>query len=266
VRIVRSRVPMPGSDLRAWAEGPSLELPRDGRQTAEATLRPGRRGRHRLGAASLEIADPLGLCRRTVTSAVDEVIVLPRVEPVQPIELGGNAAGWPGAGAGEAVAGATETDSLQPHRPGTPASRIHWPTVARTATLMERRLVADAEQVPLVVVDPRAPASRDALDRALRAAASLCVHLGRCGGCSLLLPGDRRPAAIDAELCGFMQAHVQLALLSPEAGGPPVGGLSGAASVVWVSAMTAPAGAQRGPGGLAAVPRELQRRSLGPGA
>src|SRR5204863_6364917 len=81
--------------------------------------------------------------------------------------------------------GASEVDSLRPHRSGMPASRIHWPTVARSGVLMERRLVTDADERPLIVVDPRAAVSSEALDTAVRAAASLCAPLARQGGCAV---------------------------------------------------------------------------------
>ena len=87
-----------------------------------------------------------------------------------------------------------------------------------------------------MVVDPRQPSSADALDQAMRAAASLCVHLARSGGCALLLPGDRQPARIDPTLSGFPEAHARLALLEPRAGAPPVGCLSGSGAVLWVTA------------------------------
>lgn len=241
VRTIRSRVPIPGAELRPWAGGPPLPVPcRDGHR-ATTTIRLPRRGRHRLDPASLEIGDPLGLCRRTVASAADEVLVLPRLEPVELTELRGGAGAPGGAGAGEPAGGGTDVDSLQPYRPGTPASRIHWPTVARSGTLIERRLVAEADRLPLIVVDPREPASPATLDQAVRAAASLCVHLGRHGGCALLLPGDRRPARIDSELHGFPEVHARLALLGPDAGGPPPGGLIDGGAVLWVSAATVPA-------------------------
>ena len=51
--------------------------------------------------------------------------------------------------------GATEVDGLRPYRQGTPASRIHWPALARGAGLLERRLRADTDSRPLVVVDAR---------------------------------------------------------------------------------------------------------------
>ena len=235
VSVSRSRVPLPWADAHAWPGGPALALiGLDG--TLGGTVRFPRRGRRRLGPASLLVADPLGLCARVITSTADEVLVLPRVEALrfvevvgEPTTLGGHIRSGPDVGAGE-------VDSLQPHQPGAPASRIHWPTVARTATMMERRLVADGDHASLVVVDPHEPSSEDALDQAVRAAASLCVHLARLGGCALLLPGDRVATRIDPALSAFPELHARLALLEPEAGPPPLGCLTGANIVLWVTA------------------------------
>jgi hypothetical protein len=105
-------------------------------------------------------------------------------------------------------------------------------------TLMERRLVAAVDQQPLIVVDPREPSSEAALDEAMRATASLCVHLSHRGGCALLLPGDRRPTRLEADLHGFSELHARLALLAPEAGAPPLGFLTGTDVVLWVTAAT----------------------------
>jgi uncharacterized protein (DUF58 family) len=236
VRAVRNGVPVPGLEARAWPGGPLLSLARSREATITAEIRFTRRGRHELAPASVVVSDPLGLLGHTILSAADEVLVLPRIESLQLSELGGQATSWGRSSAPAVGAGATEVDSLTPHQPGAPASRIHWPTVARTTTLMERRLVADGDQAPLVVVDPRDPSSSEALDQALRAAASLCVHLARRGGCGLLLPGDRRPARFDRELYGFAESHARLALLEPDAGAPVLGCLAGATTVVWVTA------------------------------
>ena len=236
VRVARTRVPLPGAEARAWPAGGLLSLPGARGGAIVTEIRFDRRGRHELAPASLVMSDPLGLARCTVVSAADQVLVLPRIEPLRLAGLDGEASGFGRRGAPHPSAGASEVDSLMPHRPGAPASRIHWPTVARTLTLMERRLVADGDQAPLVVVDPRDPSSLGALDQAVRAAGSLCVHLARDGGCALLLPGDRRPARIDRELYGFAELHARLALLEPDAGAPPLGCLAGASTVVWVTA------------------------------
>jgi uncharacterized protein (DUF58 family) len=234
VRAGRGRVPSPGVEARAWPRGPLLSLAQSRDAAITAEIRFARRGRHELAPASVVIGDPLGLACRTILSSADEVLVLPRIEPVELTDLGGRAESWGRQGA--PALGATEVDSLVVHQPGAPASRIHWPTVARTTTLMERRLVADGDQAPLVVVDPRDASSSEALDQALRAAASLCVYLARDAACGLLLPGDRRPARFDRELRGFPESHARLALLEPDDGAPPLSCLAGANTVIWVTA------------------------------
>ena len=70
-----------------------------------------------------------------------------------------------------------------------------------------------------MVVDPSAPSGEENLDKAIRAAASLCVHLAQVGGCAVLLPGDRRPIEIGHDMGAWPAVHVRLALV--EAGAPP---------------------------------------------
>jgi len=197
-----------------------------------------RRGRRRLEPAQLVLRDPLGLLeRRLETQAVDEVLVLPRIEPVV---AGGRGAGVTAesamGGRPAEVAAEIEMESLRPYREGAPASRIHWPTVARVGTLMERRLLADSDAQPLVVVDPTQPAGEAALDMAVRAAASLCVHLARIGGCSVLLPGDRRAAELGPDLGGWPGVHARLALVEPAMGAPAARLHGRRGAVFWVTA------------------------------
>ena len=113
--------------------------------------------------------------------------------------------------------GATEIDGLRPYRQGTPASRIHWAALARGAGLLERRLRADTETRPLVVVDARCDGPPDHLDAAVRAAASLVLELGTRTGCGLLLPGEFRPLEIEPDLGAWPVAHARLAMIE---GGP----------------------------------------------
>ncbi len=190
----------------------------------------------------LRVSDPLGLSAREVSSPPIDVLVLPRIEPVQR-----SGAGRPD-GVGDVrgpssarLTGALEVDGLRPHVPGAPASRIHWPTVARTGTLVERRLIEDVDLRPLIVMDPNNPSSEEALDQALRAAASLCVHLAP-GSCALLLAGDRRATPIDADLRTWPAQHVRLALVSSHDGALWRESIERAATVLlWVSASSAPA-------------------------
>jgi uncharacterized protein (DUF58 family) len=183
-----------------------------------------RRGRRELGPARLLVRDPLGIHGREVRGGGGgEVIVLPRIEPVVASRGAGASASEGGPrGSEESTVGARldlravdfEIDGLRPYRKGNPASRIHWPVFARRGELVERRLIAGAASGALVALDTGGAPDEDALDAAVRAAASLAYHLARTGGCALLLPGEARPHAIDAQLRGWPLAHARLAVVA----------------------------------------------------
>jgi uncharacterized protein (DUF58 family) len=197
-----------------------------------------RRGRRRLEPTTLLIGDPLGLVeRRLEAGAGQEVLVLPRVEPVVAAGRGAVSRADTAGGTRPAESAAEiEMESLRPYREGTPASRIHWPTVARTGTLMERRLLADSDSRPLVVLDAGGSPDEHALDAAVRAGASLSVHLARLGGCSLLLPGDRRPTDLEPDLAAWSPLHIRLALVGPEDGSPTARMHARRGAIFWVTA------------------------------
>jgi uncharacterized protein (DUF58 family) len=184
-----------------------------------------RRGLHRLQPPVLIVADRLGLARsmHTGSSEARHVLVLPRISPVQWREP--TRAGRSPRTAGRAAPephGAFDVDGLRPYRPGTPASRIYWPALAKGAGLLERSLQADSELRPLVILDARGTADdAEPLDAAVRAAASLTVALARIGGCALLLPGERRASEIDSDLGGWSGAHARLALVEGGPDAPP---------------------------------------------
>jgi uncharacterized protein (DUF58 family) len=162
------------------------------------------------------------------------------------------------------AAAETEIDGLRPHREGAPASRIHWQSLARGQGLMERKLISEADSRPMVVLDPRGPADLDALDAAVRAAASLTVHFARRQGCALLLPGDRRATVVEPDLLAWPQAHVRLALVDERTGPSMVAAQNRRGLVVLVAARPLdrpPRALGRTPGGcLLVVPAELPGR------
>jgi uncharacterized protein (DUF58 family) len=267
VRIHASsgRLPLPPG----WIDEPLLPEPvrfRAGRRSTRVRVEVtfGRRGRRRLAPPALVLRDPFGLAQRVVTGKTgDEVLVLPRVYPVRAAAGGGDAT--PAHARAALIAAAeTELDGLREHRPGSPASRIHWPAVARGHGLMERKLISEADSRPLVVLDPRAPASQDALDDAVRAAASLTVHFARRSGCSLLLPGDRRAHVVEKDLTAWPAAHVRLALLDDSTGPSLVAAQNRRGLVVLVAARLIdrpPRGLGRTPGGcVLVVPGALPNR------
>ena len=164
------------------------------------------------------LRDPFGLAQRVIAGpSTDEILVLPKLYPVN-LTAGGGDATPAHARASLLAAAETEIDGLRPWREGSPASRIHWQSFARGAGLMERKLISEADSRPLVVIDPRAPSSPEALDAAVRAAGSLAVHFARKTGCSLLMPGDRRASIIEHDLLSWPSLHVRLALIDERAG------------------------------------------------
>jgi len=215
-----------------------------------------------LEPARVVIRDPLRLtARELLSSGGQELLVLSRVEPVTAPGGGGAGAGvHGGAGLDGGVAGRQldaslaelEIDGVRPYREGTSASRIHWPSVARTGEMLERRLIAELDSAPLIVLDASAPDGEEALDKAVRAAASLCVHLAHSGGCAILLPGDRRPVEVGHELAGWPAVHARLALV--ESGPMPPASTLGprGGAVIWVTGA-----------GISSAPRALERMPAG---
>ncbi len=133
---------------------------------------------------------------------------------------------------------------------------------------MERRLRVTENVRPLVVLDVRGAPNPDALDAAVRAAASLTLALAREGGCALLLPGERRPSTIGAEL-GRLAGRARAARAGRGGESAPAPALGGAGlrrgPLLYVSARRVerlPPAAQaiaRGPASLI-VPGRLQGR------
>ena len=250
VRVRTGLVPAPGGDVREPLLRGALPMAGRASRRVRVSVTFERRGRRVLEPVRLAIRDPLGMLEREfVAGAGQEVLVLPRISPVMAAGGGGSTGGAAAHGSRPAeIAAEVEMESLRPYREGAPASRIHWPTVARSGTLMERRLLADSDTRPLVVLDASRPATAEALDSAVRAAASLAVHLARAGGCSLFLPGDRRPSDLDADLAGWPTLHARLALVEPSMPVPSVRLQTRRGAVYWVS-----------PAPLGRPPRALER-------
>ncbi len=268
IEVTRGWLPLPPG----WIDEPLLPEPMRltagrSRVRVRVDVTFGRRGRRTLAPPALVLRDPFGLAQRVLAGAhADEVMVLPRVSRVRATAGGGEGV-HAHARAALVAAAETEIDGLREHREGSPASRIHWPTVARGAGLMERKLISEADSRPLVVLDPRAPASQDALDASVRAAASLAVHFARKTGCGLLLPGDRRAVTIDPDLLAWPQAHVRLALVDDRTGPALTAAQNRRGLVVFVAARVIdrpPRGLGRTPGGcLIVVPGAIAgRRSV----
>ncbi|MGZ4224619.1 MAG: DUF58 domain-containing protein [Solirubrobacteraceae bacterium] len=227
IEVRRGPLGLPGGEVLDPLAGTPVSLSRPlslvaGRFKADVRVvaRFSRRGLRRLEPLSLVVRDMLDLAcmSRVGTGAVQELLVLPRVERVKwtARDRGRRSEGSDARPVDEPLA-AVDIDGLRPYRPGTPASRIHWAALARGAGLLERRLRADGDARPLVVLDARNAGPPEHLDAAVRAAASLTLELARQGGCRLLLPGERRAIGVEPDLAGWPGLHARLALVE---GGP----------------------------------------------
>jgi uncharacterized protein (DUF58 family) len=159
---------------------------------------------------------------------------------------------------GAMVAADPEPDGLRPYTPGTPMSRVHWPSAARGGELHERHFTTGRDQLPLVVVDT-VGAEGASLDWVARTAAGLVLALARTGGCRVLLPGDRVPTTLD-DAGAWPALHRRLAALEP--GAPAALTAVGDRDILHVRAAGAPAALDpRGdlPPGVVAL-REWERR------
>jgi uncharacterized protein (DUF58 family) len=199
-----------------------------------------RRGIRRIEPPTLIVSDALDLAHveRVSASPTQELLVLPRTERVKWVPGAGEK--WRRATGAAPIEpfGATEVDGLRPYRPGTPASRIHWPALARGAGLLERRLRSDTETRPLIVVDARGDGPPEYLDAAVRAAASLVLELGTRTGCGLLLPGEWRPLEVEPDLTAWPVAHARLALVEggPETRAPALAQGARSSQVLYIAA------------------------------
>lgn len=234
-------LPPPGGELDA----PLLPEPAPvgpGRRLIDREVTFTRRGARALGPARASIRDPFGLSARDLTGAPGgELLVLPRTEPIRPLGggAGGRSLGLGDHGAGgaglDSWAAEFEIDGLRPYRDGTPAARIHWPTVARTGELHERRVSAGADATRLVVLDPLDADDEESLDRAVRAAASLSLELAGAGGCTLLVGGEPLPLILDQRLRAWGRVHARLARVEAGDGVPPLHRVGRAGVAFWVS-------------------------------
>ena len=155
-----------------------------------------------------------------------------------------------------------ELDGVRPYRPGTKATRIYWPSLARGSELAERHLVAAGDAAPLIVLDPSGAASEDDLDRTVRAAASLMAHLARLGGCELLIAGTRRRLTVGRDPRAWLSALAALAVVERSDGVPRLGHGDLRSAVIWVGASPSPRPPAGVAGGFVVAPGPLAGRPV----
>ncbi|MFV0136514.1 DUF58 domain-containing protein [Streptomyces sp. HMX87] len=154
-----------------------------GRREVSYRVRSDLRGRYPLGPLQLRLTDPFGMCELTRSfSTYDTLTVIPRVDPLPPVRLGGEAKGY-GDGRQRSPALAGEDDVIpRGYRYGDDLRRVHWRSTARHGELMVRREEQPQRARCTVLLDTRgvafAGAGPDsAFEWAVSGAASVLVHM-----------------------------------------------------------------------------------------
>ncbi|WP_171990819.1 DUF58 domain-containing protein [Streptomyces sp. JHA26] len=154
-----------------------------GRREVSYRVRSDLRGRYPLGPLQLRLTDPFGMCELTRSfSTYDDLTVTPRVEPLPPVRLGGEAKGY-GDGRQRSLALAGEDDVIpRGYRHGDDLRRVHWRSTARHGELMVRREEQPQRARCTVFLDTRGAAFEgagpdSAFEWAVSGAASVLVHM-----------------------------------------------------------------------------------------
>ncbi|MFJ3771253.1 DUF58 domain-containing protein [Streptomyces sp. NPDC090075] len=154
-----------------------------GRREVSYRVRSDLRGRYPLGPLQLRLTDPFGMCELTRSfSTFDTLTVIPKVEPLPPIRLSGEARGY-GDGRQRSLALAGEDDVIpRGYRYGDDLRRVHWRSTARYGELMVRREEQPQRARCTVLLDTRGGAYEgagpdSAFEWAVSGAASVLVHM-----------------------------------------------------------------------------------------
>ncbi|MFJ9587131.1 DUF58 domain-containing protein [Streptomyces acidicola] len=164
-----------------------------GRREVSYRVRSDLRGRYPLGPLQLRLSDPFGMCELTRSfSTYDTLTVIPRVEPLPPVRLSGEAKGY-GDGRQRSLALAGEDDVIpRGYRHGDDLRRVHWRSTARYGELMVRREEQPQRARCSVLLDTRGLAFEgagpdSAFEWAVSGTASVLVHLLERGFSTRLL-------------------------------------------------------------------------------
>ena len=186
------------------------------------------RGRRRLPRLRATTAFPFELFVKIGPPLLfdEEVLVYPAVHPVRPREIREAASGEAAArrrGRGH------DLYNLRAYRAGDEPHLIHWPTTAKSGSLMVRELEEDATEDMRIVLTGTGAAAGEHRERALSEAASLAVHLLR-GGTGVELAGAAGAVPLDRGRSQERRILTALALYVP----PGPGGGAGPVSDGWL--------------------------------
>lgn len=159
-------------------------------------LRTTRRGRYAVGPLRVHHGDPLGMVDVVTTAGeADSLLVTPATERLPAIPLAGRLAGTGDQRTRDLLGGGSPDVTTREYRVGDDLRRVHWPTSARTDTLMVRREEQDWQLRCTLLLDDRryshGSGRHGTFEAAVGAAASVVhdlagrgfeVHLATAGG------------------------------------------------------------------------------------
>src|SRR6266700_3916984 len=184
-------------------------VPPRNKQTVSYGIVCRQRGRYRIGPLTIFVSDPFGLARvRLQTSGFSDLLVYPQIE-----HLDGRHLTSQGVGAGESTVrhlyrSAAEFYTMREYVTGDDLRRIHWPSVAKTGSLMIRQDETTRRSSATIFLDNRAEALGAAGSPGFEAAVSAAGSGGRAlvhaGFVLRLATADSAPAIVTKE--GLLEA------------------------------------------------------------
>jgi uncharacterized protein (DUF58 family) len=188
-----------------------------GRREVSYRVRSDLRGRYPLGPLQLRLADPFGMVELSRSfNAYDVMTVLPRIEPLPAVRIGGDTSGH-GDGRHRTIALAGEDDIIpRDYRHGDDLRRVHWRSTAHRGTLMVRREEQPLKARCTILLDTRragyaGSGPESSFERAVSGAASVVAHLVErdyavrlVTDIGVQLPGPDTEAADASEITGLI--------------------------------------------------------------
>lgn len=211
------------------------------------TLVPQARGRYRIGPLSVDLADPFSLTRQRVEfDETEELLVTPEIEDLTQAPEPATGGSFGSSRARHLFRTGEDFYTMRQYQLGDDLRRLHWPSVARTGTLMIRQDETSKRASGLVFLDSRqaslGAAHAPPFERAVSAAASVGLLLARGGFSLRLATAASAPASVTEE--GFLDALAGIEPDSTRSIGPALAYLRAGASpdtaLVLVSAPPVP--------------------------
>ena len=222
-------------------------IPGQGTQRVSYTVLPQARGRYQLGPLVVDVSDPFALIRQRLEfDEREELLVTPEIED---LSAAPESAFGPNVGSSRTrnlFRTGEEYYTMRQFQEGDDLRRIHWPSVARTGTLMIRQDESSRRASGLVFLDTRegglGQSRGQAFERAVSVAATLGAVLARGGFSLQLATPDTQPAALSEGR--FLEALASVSHVPVRSLGPSLAHLrtntSGDATFVFVGAPPQP--------------------------